>query len=193
MSISEEDVKELLHGIGIPARFGDLIRCYLKPLNVRKGDYFCLLGESADKIGFLVKGFLVATYINERGNNYTSRFYHPSKNRIVSNHFSFVNDVAATETIRARLDSELLVIHKEDLDRLLEEILDLRKYITRLAEYNYLEALNRIHDLQSLSAEQRVRKFVKSNKALLQIATKSDISSYLGMNRNLYNKFLLKC
>lgn len=191
--MNNNDVSALLKAHGIPVRFHEKINIHLKPLKVKKGDYFCVFGSSANKIGILIHGFLVAKYTNENGIEFISRFYHTSKNGIVSNHFSFVNDVPAIESIQAREDSELLIIHKGDLEKLLREMPELQEYITKFAEKSYLDAMERIHDLQSLSAEQRVRKFIKSNIVLLQIASKSDLASYLGMNRNRFSKLLAKC
>lgn len=168
----------------------DKIRTYLKPITIKKGQNFCERGKNVDRLGILIDGLLVAKYENEYGDEFISRFYHISKNGIVSNHYSFLNKKAATETIQARVDSMMMVISRDDLNNLIDELPEIQKHIAKWAEISYVHAIQRIHDLQSLNAEQRIGKFVRENKELLTKVSKSDMASYLGMNRNRFSNLL---
>lgn len=164
----------------------------LRPLTLKKGDIFIEAGKKNEKIGILINGLLIASYISEKGKEEVSRFYYPAKNFIVSNHESFYYNKLSSETISAFADSQLFYITKKDLQEIYKDFPEFEKVARVLAEESYINAINRIHELQSLSGKERVEKFMKENKELLNIVNKQHIASYLGINRNDFSKYLSK-
>lgn len=164
----------------------------MRPLNLKKGDIFIEAGKKNDKIGILLNGLLIATYISEKGKEEVSRFYSPEKNFIISNHESFHYDKVSGETISAFSESQIFYMTKNDLYSIYRDFPEFEKIARELAEESYINALNRIHDLQSLSGKERVEKFIKENRNLLNIVNKQHIASYLGINRNDFSKYLSK-
>jgi hypothetical protein len=61
-----------------------------------------------------------------------------------------------------------------------------------LAEASYVQALKRVYAFQSLTATQRVRKFISENGDLVSRVQRQHIASYLGIHRNIFTRVLHK-
>lgn len=147
-------------------------------------------GEQQKKIGLLTSGLLYATYISESGTEWISRFFYPPNNFIVSNHHGFYFGRNSTECIRAYEDSELISIEKNEFKKLLDENHQFERTVRILAEESYIQAINRIHALQSLNARQRIEQFLKENNGLAAKLQRQHIASYLGIHRNIFSRIL---
>jgi len=83
------------------------------------------------------------------------------------------------------------------LDR--EVLFDLYKvdpdinYVGRqIAEQSYIQALQRIHDLQTMDGRQRVLHFLEKSPGLINRVQKQHLASYLGMHRSKVLIFISK-
>lgn len=161
-----------------------------KPIVLKKGELFIDYGERNKKIGILISGLLYATYLSPGGDEWISRFFYPPDNFIVSNHDGFYFGKDSTECIKAYEDSEIIYIDKMDFKNLLDNNRNFERTVRVLAEESYIQALNRIHALQSLNAKQRIQQFLKENNGLAAKLQKQHIASYLGIHRNIFSKIL---
>jgi CRP-like cAMP-binding protein len=163
-----------------------------KPVILKKGESFINYGEKAKKIGILIDGLLYATYISSNGNEWISRFFYPPNNFIVSNHHGFYFGEDSTESIRAYEDSELIYIEKDEFKYLLDNNKQFERTVRILAEESYIQAISRIHALQSLTARQRIEQFLSENNGFAAKLQRQHIASYLGIHRNIFTKILSK-
>jgi len=161
-----------------------------KPVLLKKGESFLNYGEKTKKIGILVSGLLYATYLSPAGTEWISRFFYPPQNFIVSNHEGFYYGTNSSESIRAYEDSELICIEKEEFKNMLDHNRQFERTVRILAEESYIQALQRIHALQSLNARQRIQQFLAENSALALRLQRQHIASYLGIHRNILAKVL---
>lgn len=161
-----------------------------KLITLKKGELFIDYGEQQKKIGLLISGLLYASYVSENGTEWISRFFYPPNNFIVSNHHGFYFGKNSTECIRAYEDSELIYIEKEEFKRLLNQNQQFERTVRILAEESYIQAINRIHALQSLNAKQRIEQFLKENNGLAAKLQRQHIASYLGIHRNIFSRIL---
>jgi CRP-like cAMP-binding protein len=161
-----------------------------KPVILKKGESFIDYDEKAKKIGILINGLLYATYISPNGNEWISRFFYPPNNFIVSNHHGFYFGENSTECIKAYEDSELIYIEKDEFKDLLDINRQFERTVRILAEESYIQAISRIHALQSLSAKQRIEQFLAENNGLAAKLQRQHIASYLGIHRNIFTKIL---
>ncbi len=161
-----------------------------KPMALKKGEAFINYGEKTKKIGILMNGLLYATYVADSGQEWISRFFYPPNNFIVSNHAGFLLGKNSTESIKAYEDSELLYIEKDEFKNLLDNNKSFERTVRILAEESYVQAINRIHALQSLNAKQRIQQFLKENSNLASKLQRQHIASYLGIHRNILTKIL---
>ena len=161
-----------------------------KQLTLKKGELFIDYGEKTKKIGILISGLLYATYVSDNGAEWISRFFFPPNNFIVSNHHGYYFGKNSTECIRAYEDSEIVYIEKDEFKKLLDQNHQFERTVRILAEESYIQAINRIHALQSLNAKQRIEQFFKKNNGLAAKLQRQHIASYLGIHRNIFSRIL---
>ncbi len=162
------------------------------PVLLKKGETFLAYDEPNQKLGLLLNGLMYATYVAENGQEWISRFFYAPDNAIVSSHDSFLSGEKSSEAICAYEDSEIIYITKNEFDKMLESNNDLQALVLRMAEESYINALKRVHMLQSLTASQRVKRFVKEHGDLVSRVQRQHIASYLGIHRNIFTRILNK-
>ena len=162
------------------------------PVLLKKGEPFLAYDEPNQKLGILLNGLMYATYVAENGQEWISRFFYTPDNAIVSSHDSFLSGENSTEAIRAYEDSEIIYVTKTEFDQMLENSSELQNLVMRMAEESYVAALKRVHMLQSLTASQRVKRFVKEHGDLVSRVQRQHIASYLGIHRNIFTRILNK-
>ncbi|TDN96340.1 CRP-like cAMP-binding protein [Sunxiuqinia elliptica] len=161
-------------------------------VSLKKGETFLAYDEPNQKLGILLKGLMYATYVAESGQEWISRFFYTPDNAVLSSHDSFLSGENSTEAIRAYEDSEIIFISKPEFEKLLENSSELQSLVRRMAEESYVNALKRVHMLQSLTASQRVKQFVKEHRDLVSRVQRQHIASYLGIHRNIFTRILNK-
>jgi CRP-like cAMP-binding protein len=184
------DIKKFLLEYGFDISQIEEISSKLIPITLKKGDNFLKLGEKTQALGILINGLLYSTYIDKNGNEWISRFFYLPNNFIVSNHECFFFSKLSTETIKAYEQSHIMAISKTDLDSLGRKHSQIESMIRVLAEESYIQALKRIHELQSLSAKQRLQKFITDHNELFVKIPRQHIASYLGVHRNILTRIL---
>lgn len=186
-----DPIKELLGRNGIGTNNIEKIISVLKPLKLKKGDVFSQVGKRTDKLGILVSGLLVAKYESSNSTNeIVSRFYYSPRNTIVASFESFYSGKKANETIEALEDSYLTIVSKEDLYTLYNQIPEMNKIGRQIAEESYILALQRIHQLQTMSAKERLENFQECYPELANRIKIQHLCSYLGINRNALSRLM---
>ncbi len=157
---------------------------------MKKGESFVKYGEQNRKLGLLLTGLMYATYISENGQEWISRFYYTPDNSIVSSHETFISGKKSPEWIRAYEDSELVYIERSEYEELLDKSPAFERMARVMAEESYVQALKRVHSLQSLSASQRVKNFMKEHHEIVSRVQRQHVASYLGIHRNIFTRIL---
>ncbi len=186
------DITKLLIKYGLTFNQIQEISSKLIPIFLKKGDIFIKYGEKTQRLGILFNGLLYAIYLSDDGQEWISRFFYFPNNFIVSSHECFFFDKNSSEKIIAYENSQLLSITKKDLEDLMKNNSQFERIVRILAEESYIQALNRIHALQSLTAEQRIKKFISEHKDLMTKVQRNYIASYLGIHRNILTRILNK-
>jgi CRP-like cAMP-binding protein len=183
-------LKELLGKNGIATEHIEKISSVLQPMQLKKGDTFSQIGKRADKLGILIDGLLVAKYeMSNSAEEIISRFFYSPRNIIVASFESFYSGTKSNETIEAIEDSYLTTVTSEDLNRLYKQIPEMNKIGRLLAEQSYILALQRIHQLQAMSVEERLKDFYLCHPQLANRVKVQHLCSYIGTNRNALAKF----
>ncbi len=186
-------IKELLGKNGIATDKIEKIITVFNPLILKKGDLFSQTGKRTDKLGILINGLLVAKYEKENSvEEIVSRFYYSPRNIIVTSFESLNNNTKANETIEALEDSHLVVITKDNLNKLYDQIPEMNKIGRQLAEQSYILALQRIHQLQVMNAEERFTQFYRDHHEIASKLKVQHLCSYIGVNRNTLSRLAKK-
>ena len=157
---------------------------------IKKGESFIKYGEQNRRLGLLLNGLMYAAYLSDSGKEWISRFFYTPDNSIVSSHETFLTAWKSPEIIRSYEDSELIIIEKEEYDKLLDEFPGFERMVRIMAEESYVQALKRVHSLQSLTASQRVKIFMKEHSKIVSRVQRQHVASYLGIHRNIFTRIL---
>ena len=157
---------------------------HFKYVEVKKGDNFCQAGRTCNRLGILLEGLLMAKFDTEKGKLNISRFFYSPNNMIVTSFESFKTKKPTDESIVALENCKLLYVTTEDLEELYSSVPAVNKIARHFAEQSYINALQRIHDLQVLNNKERIEKFYSNNTELFTKINKIHIASYLRVNRN---------
>jgi CRP-like cAMP-binding protein len=162
------------------------------PVILKKGEIFLDYGDQSQKLGIVLDGLLYSSYVSENGQEWISNFFYPPNHAIISSHESFMMGKKSTESIRAYENSTLIFITKSEYDALTTQNPELEHLVRVIAEESYVHALRRVYDFQSLTASQRVKKFISENGDLVSRVQRQHIASYLGIHRNIFTRVLHK-
>ena len=164
----------------------------IAPVKIKKGEIFLDYGDQSQKLGIVLDGLLYSSYVSENGQEWISNFFYPPNHAIISSHESFLLGKKSTESIRAYENSTIIFITKSEYEALTTQNSQLEHMVRVIAEESYVHALKRVYDFQSLTASQRVRKFISENGDLVSRVQRQHIASYLGIHRNIFTRVLHK-
>lgn len=145
-----------------------------------RGDYFIREGEVCHRIGFLVSG-ISRVYHIANDKEYTSYFNLPQRNRMVGSFESFLAQRPSREGIHFLQDTELILISRTELYALYDRSPAIQELGRRMAEYNYILAMERIYSLQHDTAQARYEKLLHTYEDLVNLVPHHYIASYLGV------------
>lgn len=148
--------------------------------NYSQGDYFVREGNACSQLGFLVSG-IARVYHLAQDKEYTSYFNFTHRNRLVSSFESFLTKKPSRESIHFLADSELILIGREDFYSLYDKSAAFQEMGRKLAEYNYILAMERIYSLQHDTAQMRYEKLLQLYPDLVNMVPHHYIASYLGI------------
>jgi signal-transduction protein with cAMP-binding, CBS, and nucleotidyltransferase domain len=186
------DITQIIEQSGLPKEAIMEFSKRLKPEIIEAKDYFIRYGEKMNKLGILYEGVLVSRYSDENGNEIVSKFYFPEGDNLVTDYYSFKNNIESSEEIRAIEKSKMLVLKNEDFKHLIQRYPSLQNLVIRFAEESYLKALSRIRDFQLLNAKDRIKKFLVTHESIVNKVMVKDKASYLGMTRNIFTDNMKK-
>lgn len=85
-------------------------------------------------------------------------------------------------------DAEVVILSKENQDKLYKEIPKLERFFRILIENSLIANQERLMDNLSLSAEDRFDKFCKKHPTLLQKIPQKQIASFIGVTPEFFSK-----
>ncbi len=174
-------LKNIYSNIQFSEKEFEMIQAAFKPLTLKKGEFFCKKNQICDKLGILLNGTLYAYFEAKNSNIKVSRFYYLPDNVIVSSFESFKYGKRSSEFIRALEDCQMLCISSQELNKLFEQNNNFNSIGRSIAEDNYINALQRIHELQALDGKARLENFLRNKGHLFEKVSGEHIASYLGM------------
>lgn len=166
LSISESDLEYMLS--------------LFKPLALKKEEYFLEVGKRCNQVAFIKAGMLRIFYPNDKGVDTTCYFSLP--NEFVTSFSSFTTQTPSTENIQALLPTELLVISKEDLEKLYSKIPATQEFGRKAAENLAIILEKRISLFLNNTADERYQYLLRDKPVLIQTVPLQYLASYLGIS-----------
>ncbi|WP_166925734.1 Crp/Fnr family transcriptional regulator [Flavobacterium poyangense] len=151
----------------------------LKSVTLEKSEFFLQQGETCQYLGFVKNGLMRSYYNNEEGNDISFKFHF--NNQFFTDYESILCDKESKLNIQAIQKSELLLLHKNDLESLYLKEAYWQEFGRKMAEKIYLDAKKRIEDLLYYSPEKRYMNLLKENPLVFQEVPQKYIAGYLGI------------
>lgn len=162
------------------------IRKVSVPKRIRKNQYLLEEGNVSDFLGFVVKGSLRLFRIGADNEEHIMRF--AIENWWISDYTSFMNGQPSTCYIEALEDSELILLSKENWEKLLLTVPSFKLMVDKLSARNFEAHQNRIFSNISESAEVRYEQFVKQYPSIYNRIPLYMIASFLGLTRETLSR-----
>lgn len=153
---------------------------------LRKRQYLLQEGDVSHYNGFIAKGCLRLYRVGKDGSEHILRF--GIENWWISDYESFNSGAPSRNNIDALEDSELLLIRKDDFERLFKAIPSLRQLRERLDNRSYDASQNRILSNISDTAEERYENFIRSYPEFHRRIPLHMIASFLGVSRETLSR-----
>ncbi len=156
-----------------------LFLSYFTVKTIAKKEYYLRAGECCHSKAYLNKGCARNFVLDEKGHERILFF--PFEDWWLGDFDSYYSGKPATNYIQLLEDSELLVISKENFQKLEQEIPKLKQWYTSKVLRAASAARTRIEEMKTLSAEERYLDLLEKQPHILQRIPQQYIASYLNI------------
>ncbi|UCA62078.1 Crp/Fnr family transcriptional regulator [Chryseobacterium rhizoplanae] len=146
---------------------------------IKKKEFLLTEGSVCEFEGFIVKGCFKVFHTDR--NAYEQILYFGIENWWISDIDSFVNRIPSKLTIQALEDSEILLISKENKEKLYQEMPEVEKLMRLKFQRSIIALQRRILDNLSKSSEERYIEFLQDYPQTAHRLTNIQIAAYLGV------------
>lgn len=150
---------------------------YLK--QIYKKDFFLKEGHLCNFQGFVVGGTFRVYYTDKKSLEHV--LYFAFKDWWIGDIASFFDDVPTKLNAQAMEDSWILVIEKEDMEQLFQEVPKLEGLFRIITSRTLSVLQNRFFLTVSANAEERYEELVQRHAGIEQLVPQHQIASYLGI------------
>lgn len=151
----------------------------MHPRQVKKKEFLLRSGDVCEFNSFILKGCLRTFFVDEKGHDHI--FQIGFEDWWTSDLMSYVTGEPAYYNVEALEDSTLLLMHRDDYDKLLVTYPKFERYFRILIQNAYVAAQRRMIDTMSYSAEKRYLTLIKKYPFMEMRVAQHHIASYLGI------------
>lgn len=179
-------IQELKKHIALTADEEQLITSSFRYKKVKRNQYLVQPPDIAWYEHFVISGCLFEYYVDDDGIQHTLVF--APEGWWMTDLQSFLTKQESKYYIQALEDSELLIIQKEALDKLLNEVPALNTYFRKLYANAIIGNKERLLNVLSTKVEERYLRFVKKYPQLENRVPQFLIASYLGVTPEFFSR-----
>ncbi len=143
-------------------------------------------GEVATCTYFVNSGILRSFNINDNIIEHVLHF--ACEGWWIGDMYSYISEKPGNLFIEVLEDAEVVIITKENHQKLYQEIPKLERFFRILAENSLVAHQERLMDNLSLTAEERFEKFCFKYPTLIQKVPQKHIASYIGVTPEFFSK-----
>ncbi|GAA4165806.1 Crp/Fnr family transcriptional regulator [Chryseobacterium ginsenosidimutans] len=146
---------------------------------LRKKQYLLQEGDMCKHISFVRKGLLKSYFLDEKGGEHINMF--AFEGWWISDFNSFINQEKAVLNIDAIEETELLMITRDDYEKLMLEIPAMERYFRILYQNSLVTKDYRLIVSSGFTAEEKYTQLMKNNPEIIKRVPHNLIASYLGL------------
>lgn len=177
--MSELLKKNYLRKVAISDEEFEQILAEFRPRKLKKKEKILQIGEVCTFSVFVVKGCLRSYSIDEKGNERVSQF--AFEDNWIGNLYSTVTGEPSNLCVEAIEESEVLILHKDNEEKLFDKIPKLLKFSRLQFQNAYIATQRRLECSLVITAEDRYRELLEKQPNIVQRVPLIHIASYLGI------------
>jgi len=158
----------------------ELCKNNFRPKRMLKRQFLLQEGDVCRELTFVEKGALCSYSVDSKGNQHVIRFAFDGW--WIADLQSFFTKNPSTFNIEVLEDSELLMLDRENHEKLLEEILGYERYHRIIVQNAYVALQQRVENALGLTAEEKYARLIKQNPEFMNCVPLNLVASYLGMS-----------
>jgi CRP-like cAMP-binding protein len=164
----------------------EMVKGAFTPMKISKRQYLLREGEICKHFAFVVKGAMRQYLVDEKGVQHFVQL--GLENWWVGDRESWIMLTPSVYCIDAWEDSELLLITRADMVKLVHDIPGFNEMVRLLDDRNKIATQKRITSSISFSAEKRYADFISCNPDFLKRFPQHIIASYLGITKETLSR-----
>ncbi|MGC4041877.1 MAG: Crp/Fnr family transcriptional regulator [Flavobacterium sp.] len=146
-----------------------------------KKDYFLESGKTQKAIGFIAKGLVRSSFIDQEGNEITVGFY--PEGDYATHYASFISQQPSKYSIQCLEPTTMVCLSFDDIQWIYQHLQGFERYGRLIAEKILKRQQARIESFIFQTAEERYLDFIKQNPGLFNRVSLSHLCSFLGIER----------
>jgi CRP-like cAMP-binding protein len=155
------------------------VKSFFIPKKLRKRQYLLNAGDVCQYFCFVEKGLLRSFSVDAHANEHVVQF--ALEGWWISDMGSFLSGDNSIYNIEALEDAELLLLTKQAMDEMLNQISKMERYFRMLMQNNIVVLQRRILGTLSLSAEEKYKRMMLLYPDILQRSPQQYVASFLGI------------
>lgn len=172
-----------------PQNLDKVLPCF-QPQEVKRNEHLLHAGEICKYVYFIAEGCIQVYVIDTQGNESVREFYF--ENQWVTDIFGFQNQNPSSEYIKAAEPSQLLRVHYNQFQHLMETIPPFAQMYKQILEVSYNDTIYRVNTLTSLNALDRIKWMMEHKPKLLKRLSSKLLASYLGITPETLTRYKAK-
>lgn len=159
---------------------------FFKVKKLRKHQFLIQEDNEVSNDYWVVKGLLKAYYTDEEGRMHILQF--AMEDWWISDYQAYINHTPATVSIDCIEDCELLVLSRDNKEKLCDELHSVANFFRKKSNAGYVALQQRILLLLNKNPQERYNRLYQLNPRLLQRLPKTLLASYLGISRETLSR-----
>lgn len=153
---------------------------YWHKKNYKKGEYYNEYRNVCKYLGFIIEGVFRTYYVDDASGEEKNVFFF-SKNQVVVSFKSFITQSPCNYYTQSMVDSKILYIHIDDLNKLYQQSHQWEHLGRLIAEMAFTVSMNRTESFLFQTPEQRYLQLIEDHPDIFNTIPLYQISSYLGI------------
>lgn len=172
-------IQNIKEHVSISEQDATLIKMAFKPVQLHKKEFLLRNGDYSNHMRFIADGCLKLFDIDETGNEHILQF--GIKGWWMNDLYAYLTQQPAIYNMQAITDSIVLQIHRDQLNKLFDQIHMMDRFFRIKTQNGYVALQERTMHVMSKTAEQRYYDFVLKYRVIEQQIPQYMVASYLGI------------
>jgi CRP-like cAMP-binding protein len=171
--------KSLLEHVHLTDEEWELCKNSFRPKRMLKRQFLLQEGDVCRDLTFVEKGALYSYSVDSKGNQHVIRF--AFEGWWMANLQSFFTGEPTRLNIEVFEDCELLMLDKQNHDRLVDELPAYERYHRIIVQNAYVALQQRVENALGLTAEEKYARLIDQNPEFMNRVPLNLVASYLGI------------